>query len=147
MYKIRPVKSEDLINCADIFLLAYKQPPWHYAWTRERAIQYLQEYFETKKFLGFVITENEEVAGAIFCHAKTWWTNDLLYVDELFISPARQGHGLGKQLLEHATLAGKQINLESISLMTNEYAPAFNFYLKQNYQKASQFVILFRQVD
>jgi hypothetical protein len=41
-------------------------------------------------FIGYVITESGMLLGALFARRKTWWTNDEIFIDELFIKPDHQ---------------------------------------------------------
>ena len=143
---IRPLTSNDIADCARIFMQSYNQAPWNYNFDFDKAVVYLKEYAERKRFVGFVLCEGDEITGAMLGHSKTWWTNDLLYVDELFISPAKQKHGYGKALLDHAQEYAGNAGLEVITLMTNKYMPAFKFYENNDFIHAEHFAILFKPV-
>lgn len=92
---IRFINKDDIDACAALLMSAYNQAPWRYNWDREKAIKYLNQYFESKQFVGFILCEEDEIAGAIFAHSKTWWVNDQLFIDELFIDANRQRSGYG----------------------------------------------------
>lgn len=143
---IRPITKDDIDRCARLYIHSYNRPPWNYNWSYEKAVKYLTEYMDSGRFVGFVLCEEEEFAGAILGHSKTWWTNDLLYIDELFISPDSQRKGYGKLLLDHAEDYAKKQELEVITLMTNKYMPAMKFYTNIDYMQAEQFVFLFKPV-
>jgi aminoglycoside 6'-N-acetyltransferase I len=143
---IRPFTTNDMEACAKLLMYSYKQPPWRYNWSFDQAFRYLTEYAEVKQFVGFVLVEREDIVGSLFGHTKTWWANDQLFIDELFISPQKQRSGYGRQLLEHAEQYSKDHGLKSMSLMTNKFTPAFNFYTKLNYLHAEQFVFLFKPI-
>lgn len=144
--KIRSLTHNDIDDCASLLMRSYNQAPWRHHWKIDQAIKYLTEYTESKSFIGFVLCEGETIAGAMFAHSKTWWTNNQLYIDELFISPDSQRSGYGKTMLDFAEKFAKENGLESISLMTNKFMPAYNFYNKLNYSEAEQFVFMFKQL-
>jgi len=52
-----------------------------------------------KNFIGFTLLVDNEVKGAILCREKTWWNNNEIFVEELFVSPEHQGKGYGTALL------------------------------------------------
>jgi aminoglycoside 6'-N-acetyltransferase I len=141
---IRPFTKSDIDQCAALYLQAYNRPPWNYNFTSEKAVKYLTEYTERGRFVGFVLTEGENIVGAMLGHSKTWWTNDLLYVDELFVAPESRGKGYGKQLLDHAEEYARNEGYEVITLMTNKHMPAFQFYNHIDYIQAEHFVFLFK---
>ena len=144
---IRQIEQHHLAPCAAIFRAAYNRMPWNYDWTPEAALRYLTEYFESKDFVGFAALHEGRVAGALFAHRKTWWTGDQLYIDEIFVDADGQGRGVGNMLLEAAESHCRQNALTRITLMTNRFMPAFQFYHRNDFVKADQFVLLFREVE
>ncbi len=143
---IRELTNNDIEECAKLFIQSYNQPPWNHKWDYGKAVSYLKEYIEGPRFIGFVLFEDDNMAGVMLGHSKTWWTNDLLYIDELFISPKAQRRGYGKLLLDHSEQYAKEQGCEVITLMTNKYMPAMNFYNNINYVQAEQFVLMFKTV-
>ena len=142
---IRPITKDDIDKCAELYMRAYNRPPWNYNWNYEKAVKYLGEYIDVPRFTGFVLCEdNGEFSGVTLGHSKTWWTNDLLYIDELFISPDKQRLGYGKLLLDHSEKYAKEQGYEVITLITNKYMPAMKFYKGIDYIHAEQFVFLFK---
>ena len=141
---IRVLTKDDIEKCAQLYIRSYNRPPWNYNWSYEKAVKYLTEYIERSRFVGFVLCDGDEFAGATLGHSKTWWTNDLLYVDELFISPDKQRLGYGQMLLDHAEKYAKEQGFDVITLITNKYMPSMKFYTNINYIHAEQFVFLFK---
>ncbi|MGN6638102.1 MAG: GNAT family N-acetyltransferase [Mucilaginibacter sp.] len=141
---IRKLTQTDLDACVNLYMKAYNAPPWSYNWTYDKALKYLAEYVDRTRFVGFVLLDEGEIVGAMFGHSKTWWTQDLLYVDELFVSPAKQRSGYGKRLLDYTEDYAREQGYEVITLMTNKYMPAMKFYSGINYIHAEHFVFLFK---
>ena len=143
---IREIHSNDIETCANLLIEAYNTEPWNNRWTIDTANKYLNEFYSSKNFVGFVICENDVIIGAMFAHRKTWWTNDELFVDEFYIAPRLQRQGYGKSLLEHAELYTKSQNLAGLTLLTNRYFPAKNFYEKHNYIQADHVVFMYKEI-
>jgi aminoglycoside 6'-N-acetyltransferase I len=144
--EICKITKNDIPRCAETFTQSYNQFPWNYNWKLEDAIKYLNEYVDAPHFGGFMICENDKVPGALFGHAKTWWTDNQFMIDELFIDPGMQGKGYGKLLLKQAELYAKDFSIERIILMTNKYMPALEFYNKNDFNKVEQYVFMFKQL-
>jgi len=142
--KVVPVTTAIIDDVVAVFIKAYNQPPWNYGWTADRAKQYLLEYMNCGNFTGFVLYDDNDVAGAVFGHTKTWWTGRQLMIDELFISSEKQRKGYGKMLLDYCDRYAADNQLSSIVLMTNKYMPSFGFYDKNGYTTAGQYVFMFR---
>ena len=143
---IRPLTQSDIAQCAAVYVQAYNRPPWNYNFSNEKAARYLTEYTDRGRFVGFVIIEDDQIVGAMLGHSKTWWTNDLIYVDELFVSPDSRGKGYGKKLLDHVENYAMDEGYDVITLMTNKHMPAFEFYEHLDYIHAEHFVFLFKPV-
>lgn len=62
---IRIMKNSDLTQCGSIYTKAFPMEYWGIDWTTENATEYLQDFFEQRRFVGFVYEENKEVLGCI----------------------------------------------------------------------------------
>ena len=93
-----------------------------------------EHLFGQKRFAEVVLAEMDgEIAGfALFFHNySTWLTRPGLYLEDLFVIPARRGLGIGEALLTHlARLAVARGcgRMEWSVLTWNE--PAIRFYLR-----------------
>lgn len=145
-YMIRELNANDMEACAHLLIEAYNAEPWNNHWTIETATRYLNEYFSSAQFVGFVLCEKDAIIGAMFAHRKTWWTNDELFVDEFYITPSLQRQGYGKALLAHAEEYVKSQNLAGLTLLTNKYFPARNFYEKHGFTQADHVVFMYKEL-
>jgi len=60
-----------------------------------------------------------ETAGAVDGYMIAWPEADAYLIDNIAIDPARQGEGLGRQLMDHAVGEAKRRRLAAIRLYTN----------------------------
>jgi len=58
-------------------------------------------------------------AGAVDGYMIAWPESDAYLIDNIAIDPARQGQGLGRQLMDHAVGEAKRRRLPAIRLYTN----------------------------
>ena len=58
-------------------------------------------------------------AGAVDGYMIAWPETDAYFIDNIAIDPARQGEGLGRQLIDHAVGEAKRRRLPAIRLYTN----------------------------
>lgn len=63
-----------------------------------------------------VFEEQGQVLGVLVLIAQA----DGLLLDNVAVSPAAQGRGLGRQLMAHAEARARQLGLEVVRLYTNE---------------------------
>ena len=143
---IREFHPDDVETCVHLLIEAYNGEPWNDHWTLETATRYLKEFVSNDKFVGFVLCEDETIVGALFAHRKTWWTNDELFVDELYITPRLQRQGYGERLLTHAEQYAKSKGLAGLTLLTNRFFPAKAFYAKNGYSHAEHVIFMYKEL-
>ena len=127
--QIEFIKEINIPECAELLIKTFNREPWNDQWTLETALKYLKEFFSFPRFVGFMIVEDGKAVGVAFCHEKTWWTKDELYVDEFYISPEVQRKGYGKALLRevaHVAVTRGCGRLEWSCLDWNQ--PSIDFY-------------------
>ena len=144
---IREFHPNDMPACVDLLIEAYNGEPWNCHWTIETATRYLNEFVSIQNFVGFVICEDVAIVGAMFAHRKTWWTNDELFVDEVYIAPRCQRQGYGAKLLGHAEDYAKVEGLAGLTLLTDRYMPAAAFYAKRGYLQAEHVVFMYKVLE
>ena len=59
------MESIDLAQCGMIYSKAFPMEHWGIDWTAENATEYLQDFFEQKRFVGYVYEENSEVLSSL----------------------------------------------------------------------------------
>lgn len=144
--EIRKLLPDDIDMCVRLLIATYNPPPWNNHWTEETGKKYLAEFMSNNNFIGFVAVEDDEIVGAMFAHRKVWWTNDEIFIDELFIKPDRQRQGYGKLLMDQAEELSKELGLGGVTLLTNKYLPAKSFYEKNGYTAAEHVVFMYKEV-
>lgn len=144
--RLRELLPEDIDPCVNLLIAAYNPPPWNDHWTEKTGKKYLSDFIANSNFIGYVVTEADEIVGAMFAHRKTWWTNDEIFIDELFIRPDRQRRGYGKLLMDRAEELSKELGLGGVTLLTNKYHPAAKFYEKINYTVAEHVIFMYKEV-
>ena len=139
----RIMKASDLAQCGRIYAKAFPIEHWGIDWTAENATDYLQDFFEQKRFVGYVYEEKEEVLGCIFALCKISGSKKEIYINEMAVLPERQGLGIGKQLLNAVKDYSKNNGLAGIVLYTSEYAPAAKFYKKNGFKLSNGTICMY----
>ncbi|MBP3569931.1 MAG: GNAT family N-acetyltransferase [Lachnospiraceae bacterium] len=144
--KIRELAKEDLPACAEILCSVYNNDMWQCQWNKETAMEYLTDFFELKKFVGYVLEENGEILGGIFAHEKVWWNNSEVFIEEMFVKPELQRKGYGSMLLNRVEEYSKEKRLAGITLSTNKYAPAPLFYRKNGFRDNEYVILMYKEI-
>ena len=144
---IKKFELKDLTACAEIMMSVYNNELWQCSWSLETAKDYLMDYVEAKKFIGYVLWLDDEIKGAVFCHEKIWWNNSEVFIDEMFISPEFQRQGYGRELLNVVEDYIKEHNLVGFTLTTNRFTPAPKFYRKNDFLDAEHVLFMYKEVE
>ena len=54
---IRKMQVDDIAACADILCSVYNNEMWQCRWSKETAVEYLTDFFNMQKFVGYVYEE------------------------------------------------------------------------------------------
>ena len=143
---IRKMSKSDIPPCAEIMCSVYNNELWQCRWTIGTAEEYLNDFFDMKKFFGFVLLENEQITGGIFAHEKVWWNNSEVFIEEMFIHPDFQRKGYGSLLLDEIEKYVKENKLAGVTLSTNKYAPAPLFYRKNGFTDCEHVIFMAKEI-
>ena len=143
---IREMKAEDIPACAEILCSVYNNPLWQCRWEKETADAYLSDIFAMPKFRGFVLEEGGALLGAVFAREKIWWNNREIYVEELFVKPEHQGRHYGSMLMERVEQYVQENKLAGMTLSTNRYAPAAEFYRRKSFVDCEHVLFLCKEM-
>ena len=142
---IRKMESRDIVSCAEVLCSVYNNELWQCIWTEQTAAEYLTDFFEMKKFVGYVLEEGNEIMGGIFAHEKVWWNNSEIFVEEMFIKPEQQRKGYGSLLIGQVEKDAEERSFAGITLSTNKYAPAPNFYRKNGFSDCEHVLFMAKE--
>jgi len=143
---IRKLTKDDILACAEILCNVYNNEMWQCRWEKETAIEYLTDFYDMKKFVGYVLEEDGVVLGGIFAHEKVWWNNSEVFIEEMFVKPDLQRKGYGSMLLRAMDEYVKEKGLAGLTLSTNKYAPAPLFYKKNGFAENEFIFFMYKEV-
>lgn len=145
-FMIREMNYADIPACAEILCSVYNNDLWQCRWEHAAALEYLSDIFNMPKFLGYVVVENGEILGGVFAREKVWWNNSEVYIEELFVKPAHQGRGYGTMLMKRVEQYVLENKLAGITLSTNRYAPAADYYRRNGFTDCEHVLFLCREM-
>ncbi len=143
---IRKMERDDIAQCADILCSVYNNEMWQCRWTAKTATEYFTDFFEGKKFVGYVLENGRDIIGSVFAHEKVWWNNSEVFVEEMFVKPEFQHKGYGSMLLRQIEKYVNDGGLAGITLSTNKYAPAPDFYRKNGFSDCGHVLFMAKEI-
>ena len=143
---IRKMERDDIAACADILCSVYNNEMWRCHWTDKTATEYLTDFFERKKFVGYVLEDGRDIIGGIFAYEKVWWNNSEIFVEEMFVKPELQHKGYGSMLMAQIEKTVEENGFAGITLSTNKYAPAPDFYRKRGFTDCEHVLFMAKEM-
>ena len=142
---IRRMIKKDLQQCGEKYDMAFQIEYWGIDWNSDNAREYLTDYYEQKKFIGYVYEEDDTIIGCIFAVCKLSGSKKEIYINEMAVLPKRQGQGIGRQLLNAVMDYSKEEGFAGAVLYTSEYAPAAKFYEKNGFKLSQGTICMYSE--
>ena len=143
--QIQAIIKQKLDDYAALMAEVYNGDPWNQNWSNESAKKLLGEIICMPRFVGFEATDGDMLIGCALCREKTWWTQDELFVEELFIRRSAQRKGCGTALLAFLEEYAREKNLAGMTLLTDKNMPALKFYKKNGFAQAGHVTFMYRE--
>ena len=147
MDKIIYYKDKNIDEVVELFLDVFENEPWNDNWpTKQKAKNYLVDIINTPGFIGYLNYKEEKLAGVLFGHIVKWWEGDEYFIKEFFIDRKLQGEGIGSQMMEQLKTDLKNKDVHTMILLTENHAPAAQFYQKRGFKVSSHNVFMFKNI-
>lgn len=133
---IRQYQESDMQPCIELFIEVFNQPPWNNQWTNAMTENLFEDFYNTPGFLVYVaVNKSQEIIGALIGKEKQWWSGKEYFIEEFFVKTELQGQGIGSKMLDYVYEDIQTKGIGTVTLLTNTFAPAYNFYMNKGYKE------------
>ncbi|RZN83665.1 MAG: GNAT family N-acetyltransferase [Winogradskyella sp.] len=133
MYQPRLATKEDMPRVYELIkeLAIFEKEPDAVEVTVEQLVQ--DGYGKQPKFVCFVVEVNNKVEGLALIYTRySTWKGEVIHLEDLIVSQALRGKGLGTVLLDEVVKHGKQKDVKRISWEVLDWnESAIKFYEKK----------------
>ncbi|MDX1906515.1 MAG: GNAT family N-acetyltransferase [Bacteroidia bacterium] len=130
----RPISDAEILPaCAHLLTDAYNAPPWHDAWTHEKALEKLLCFYQSPKFMGWTAWQDEVLIGCCVGNVEPYYTGDYFYLKEMFVSVQFQQRGAGTRLMAALRAELAVLDIRTIILFTGKDHFPFRFYQREGF--------------
>lgn len=136
------METADLESCALILESAYSLPPYNEKFPPEVALGYIRAKYSYCAGHSFVVENDGELAGFILNSLSVWVEGGQAIVEEIVVSPVRQGKGYGKALMAATDAYLKERGVHSVILWGRRDAPAHGFHESNGFRDSDGWVIM-----
>ena len=142
---IRKINKNDLEVCSKILEEAYGRDPYDEIFKESTALKYIDGKYKNCGENSFVATSEDDVVIAfIFLNVSSWSEGLQAVLEEIAVNPSFQGTGIGKELISYAHNYLSSLGAKSVMLWAKNDDRLLNFYKKQGYFLADDFVVMFK---
>lgn len=143
--KIRKINKNDLEACSIILEEAYGEHPYNEIFKESTALEYIEGKYKNYRENSFVATDdNDAVVAFIFLNISSWGSGLQAVLEEIVVNPSFQGAGIGNELITYAHNYLSSLGAKSVMLWAKNDERLLNFYKKQGYFLADDFVVMFK---
>lgn len=140
--KIRALEKKDIETVAEIFRTETSKKPYSLSKSVAESLEATKNFLE--KETAFVFEIEDKIVGFVAC--QEYPNKKEAYVNELWILEANQHQGIGRKAMQHIENVFKEKGFEHISLVSNKYSHAYQFYKKINYEKHPELTFLKKKI-
>ncbi|MFD2113905.1 GNAT family N-acetyltransferase, partial [Thiorhodococcus fuscus] len=101
--KIENLNQDDLVECAELYADAFKEPPWEETWSTEDAFERLNNFLACPNTIALKRVENNRILGFLIGETQQWNDSRLFYLKEICVNGKNQRKGVGKSLIRNLT--------------------------------------------
>ncbi|MGL6337527.1 MAG: GNAT family N-acetyltransferase [Waterburya sp.] len=140
--EICAIDEKDLESISQLYVSVFSSQPWNENWEYDWAYERLNWIYQSQGFIGFIARDNNKTIGAILGHFVPFQGEKGFEIKEFLVKESYQNQGVGTKLLTRLNLELKHNHYNFISLLTAKDTVVESFYLKRNYQRNNQLVLL-----
>ncbi len=125
--EILPATLDHVRRYGEIYAAAFSGEPWNAPWKPEDAEIHVKELLESATAYGLEYVEDGVILGFLVGTSMLFHYGRTFEINDLAVSPAHQGRGIGRRLLEKCLGDMRARGIVGVHLITERegYLPAF----------------------
>ena len=145
--KIIILDDSYLPQMAELYREAFGGEPWNDDWSdTNQLMEYMKDISKGYNALNYGLL----IDGRLVCMSvgkiSHWWEGTNYNIEELCVSPAYQGQGLGSKFMGMIEECIREKGLAGIFLQTDKDKPSYRFYHKNGFKDLDAHISLYKSV-
>lgn len=147
MEEFTVIDDKYLPEVAELYRSAFKGEPWNDDWSdTEQLYEYIRDVSGARNALNYGLFIDDKLVAVSLGGLRHWWEGTNYNIDELCVSPALQGQGIGSKFMKMIEEDLKKREIPGIFLQTDSDKPSYKFYMKNGYNELTKHVSFFKKV-
>lgn len=136
---LRRIDMRQLTDIQRVIQDAFSAAPWYDDWhDPEQFDRYIADLVDQPCALALGLYAGDALIGVSLGRVIHWYAGTQYRIDDLGISSAHQGQGMGTLFMRMIESYAAQHGIGAIALKTSREAAAYRFYLKNGFEAFAQ---------
>lgn len=144
--KIRKIKKEDLLDCAEILKSVYSISPYNENFIDNNEFKYINSKYIINKKNSFIVLDKNKIIWFCFCSLSYWANWPQWIIEEIVVLNEYQWLWMWKKLYNHCEKYFKKLWVKSLMLWCQNNALAYNFHKKNWFINSTEHSIMFKDL-
>ena len=132
---ISKLSEAHLDTCVNLFIEVFTKEPWNDVYeSRTQVVDFFQRHMASNTFVGYILTEGDNVIALCLGMTKPWIKGMEYYIDQFCVRPDLQHKGIGSSFLTLIEHEIRREGMNALLLNTEQGFPSERFYLKKGFQ-------------
>lgn len=141
------IDHDDLVECSELFVSIFKEPPWNETWNIENAFERLSNFFETPDTIAIKAELENRIIGFLMGEIQRWDQNKVFYLKEMCVITSVQRKGVGRAMMVKLEnkLTEKQVG--EIYLITHRDSIPSGFYSSLAFHENPSIMVMGKTIE
>ena len=145
--ELKKLTIRDKEAIKELFSDVFTHEPWNDDWSDpEQLDAYITDLTGQSYSLTLGYFDDERLAAISMGYIKHWYRGTEYVIDEFCVDRSMQGQGVGSRFMKAIEDFLSENGIGHIFLQTENYVPAYGFYLKNGFEELTGHVSLAKQI-
>ncbi len=141
------IDHDDLVECSELFVSIFKDPPWNEDWNIENAFERLNDFLVSPNTIALKAEVENKIIGFLMGEIQRWDKNKVFYLKEMCVITSIQRQGVGKAMMAKLEnkLTEKQVG--EIFLITHRDSAPSEFYSSLEFDENPSIMVMGKRIE
>jgi ribosomal protein S18 acetylase RimI-like enzyme len=136
------IDHDDLVDCSELFVSIFKEPPWNENWDIEDAFERLSTFLSSPKTISFKAEAEGRICGFLIGEIQRWKKSNVYYLKEMCVTTSMQRQGIGKAMMDQLERILQEEHVSQIYLVTQRNGVPSKFYSRLEFKENSSIMVM-----
>ena len=147
MEEFKILDESFLDEIVELYKTSFSTSPWNDDWSDSKQLNlYIKDLACNSNSINYGLLIDGKLEAVSIGSVRHWFEGTNYNIDELCVSPALQGKGIGSRFLKMIEEDVVKKEISGIFLQTDLDKPSYKFYLKNGYNNLDKHVSFFKKV-